>query len=353
MSVNQQTIAEKLDLSVSTVSRALRNDRAIPATTRARVIRAASDLGYRRRPDGGSTSQRSAQAPSKTVIGVFAPVVGGLNWSAAGTHEAGHFMLTGISAATAARGVYMLFHGVRNDDLANLLLPDNPDSALRNESLAGAVLLYSHPHPVAERLFELMPCVTIVDRYSGLKMDCVGEDADSGIDAMVQHLCDLGHKRIGFVHGDSLGEWVVDRFACYVKSLTRRGIPVDPSIVLGVYGERVAIKQRADWLLDQTKRGATAWMCSNDLTGYEVCRALKAKGLSIPGDVSVTGFDGVEPVGGMPPLTTVSAPLVELGEEAVDRLLFRIANPTDSIRNIQLACRMTVGQTTAEVRVPA
>ena len=44
---------------------------------------------------------------------------------------------------------------------------------------------------------------------------------------------------------------------------------------------------------------------------------------------------------------TVDALLVELGEEAVDRLLFRIANPTDSIRNIQLACRMTVGQTTA------
>ena len=168
---------------------------------------------------------------------------------------------------------------------------------------------------------------------------------------MVQHLCGLGHQRIGFVHGDSRGEWVVDRFACYVKSLTRRGMPVDPSIVLGVYGERVAVQQHADLLADKTRCGTTAWMCSNDLTGYSVCSVLKSQGLDVPGDVSVTGFDGVDPINGAPPLTTVSAPLVELGEEAVDRLLFRIANPTDSIRNIQLACRMTVGRTTAKARI--
>ena len=51
-----------------------------------------------------------------------------------------------------------------------------------------------------------------------------------------------------------------------------------------------------------------------------------------------------------PALTTVSAPLVELGEEAVDRLLFRIDNPTDSVRHIQLSCRMKAGQTTARAR---
>lgn len=351
MAVRQQTIARELHLSVSTVSRALRNDRAIPATTRARVILTANDLGYRSRPNARVTDSDLQSADRRPTIVVFAPVVSGLNWSTACTHEAGHFMLTGISAATSAHGVYMRFHSIRDTDLDTWLNqePDTP-LPLDGETPDGAVLLYSHPHAFVHKLHERMPCVSIVNRYPGLLIDCVGEDTDSGIDAMVRHLHGLGHTRIGFVNGDYRGVWAVDRYAGYVKAMLRCGLAIDPSRVLGVGEDQLNDKQRTRRLISKSRTDTTAWVCANDLTGYDVCRALTDAGLRVPHDVSVTGFDGVDPIDGTPALTTVRAPLAELGEEAVDRLLFRISNPTDSIRNIQLSCRMKTGQTTVHVR---
>ncbi|MEZ6190598.1 MAG: LacI family DNA-binding transcriptional regulator [Phycisphaerales bacterium] len=351
MAVRQQAIAQELNLSVSTVSRALRNDRAIPATTRARVIRTANDLGYRGKPVSRVSVSDQQQTFRGASIIVFAPVISGFNWSTACTHEAGHFMLTGISAGTATRGVFMRFHSVRDTDL-DAWLNGDPAAVLPFEGEApdGAVLLYSHPFAFVQKLHERMPCVSIVNKYPGLMVDCVGEDVDAGIDTMVRHLREQGHTRIGFVNGGYQGEWTVDRYAGYFTAMIRGGLPVDPSRVLGVSSDGLNEEQRIKRLIDLTRKGVTAWVCANDLTGYGVCRALAGAGLRVPEDVSVTGFDGVEPIDAAPALTTVSAPLVELGEEAVDRLLFRIDNPTDSVRHIQLSCRMKAGQTTARAR---
>ena len=162
-----------------------------------------------------------------------------------------------------------------------------------------------------------------------------------------EHLISLGHRRIGVITGH--GSWcaTVDRLAGYHSALMAAGLPIIPDYV------RVA-----DFWVEEGYRAAlellalptrpTAIFAMSDAMAVGVQRAARERGLALPSDLSVVGFDDVQIASvATPALTTVSQPLEELGRHAV-AMLYRQINgqPLDANR-MELSTRLVVRASTA------
>lgn len=350
MKVNQQKIADRLSLSVSTVSRALRNDDSILPTTRAQIFQVASEMGYRpktRRSRRSSATDGSLNRPMP-VIGVYAhePTEG--SWSSVSSRvEAGHYMLSGISTAASRLGMQIFFQSVNDGEIERIFgEPNKPVTRPKAQEVSGVILLYLHKQSAVEQIMRHFPCVSLVNRYALSDLDTVSVDSDKSIREVVERLFELGHRRIGFFNGGARGPWVQDRFSSYIKALLHFQLEFDPRIAMGVYQyEKLDKAQCTQMMCDSTRDGVTAWVCSHDVAGYHVCQSLRIAGFDVPGEVSVVGFDGITPPDDQPQLNTVVSPLQELGEAGVERLSARINDPTMSTHTVLLKCRLLDGET--------
>ncbi|HXJ22960.1 MAG TPA: substrate-binding domain-containing protein [Polyangia bacterium] len=144
-----------------------------------------------------------------------------------------------------------------------------------------------------------------------------------GMREVIAHLIDVhGHRRIAFVRGPALNEDAERRYAIYRAVLAERGIPLDPTLVCeGTF--RIASGAAAvEELVNQRRASFDALIGANDYMALGAITALEERGLAVPGDVAVVGFDDVEEARfSSPPLTTVRQPLYQQGEAALDRVL--------------------------------
>jgi LacI family transcriptional regulator len=141
----------------------------------------------------------------------------------------------------------------------------------------------------------------------------------------VQHLLDVGHRKIAFINGSENHPDAVERFEGYKKALQDAGIDFDPRLAaVGDWHEEGGVRATLELL--HTKARFTALFCVNDQTAYGACLALYRKGLSVPGDVSVIGFDDLPSSAyRLPPLTSVRQSIGELGDRSAQAILQLIA----------------------------
>lgn len=170
-------------------------------------------------------------------------------------------------------------------------------------------------------------------------------DWAGGRDA-TEHLLRLGHERIGFITGPMRLECHHDRLDGYFSALGRAGISADPTLVrygdsLTAGGERFGAE-----LLD-IDDPPTAIISGSDEQAYGVYLAAKERGLRIPDDVSVVGFDDVDLCQWVTPqLTTVRQPLEDMASEATRLLLALSRGDAISSRRVQLASELIVREST-------
>ena len=341
MGVSQKQIAERLDLSIGTVSRSLRGHPDIRPRTRKRVIDLASRMGYQ---PAGNALRRYGVATEKLVsIGAM------VCWSEEikrNPSAAAYHMLAGISAAAYKMNVTPATHFVSPEQCRQLTDPQHQFPALHAGVLSGLVLIYDFPREIVRAFASRLPCVTLVHPHVDLGADCIDNDHVDGIGRVVDRLYRLGHRRIGFLSNLSGGSWLFPRFAGYMQALKRLELPRDPSIALNVFDSTLDEESQADAIVDHLRRGVTAWVCAGDEIGYNLHRRLTERGLRVPQDVSITGFDGVAPPQGCPKLTTVHQPFEQMGAAAVRRLLHRIKRPDEPVCHIQFGCEFVEGETT-------
>jgi DNA-binding LacI/PurR family transcriptional regulator len=162
---------------------------------------------------------------------------------------------------------------------------------------------------------------------SGFDADYVGVNNKRGAEQAVRHLLSLGHTRIGHVSNDAPFSTVAERHAGYRRALERAGIPYRPEFVVRDPGPSDPEKGCGEViarLLDQPEP-PTALFAVNDITAYRTIYALRERGLRVPEDVSVVGFDGIERwMPAAPFLTTMYQPFDEIGAQAVELLTERI-----------------------------
>lgn len=315
--LNIKDIAKLAGVGVSTVSRVLNNHPDVKKSTRQKVLKIIDENGYI-----PNNSARNLKRIESSQIGIL--IKGKFNPFFAKIVES-------IELRVADEGYNLIVH-------YNHCEVDDVSAAVEiamEKKLCGMICLGGN----YDRLDD--------SRLQGLKTPmvlastCIDEKADRTLfssitidnvvaaEQAVEHLCHLGHKRIAIIHsGDADTCNGMLRLEGYKKALGSCGVEYDPNLVDSADYEYSQGEEAMYRLLNRCP-DLTAVFATSDTKAIGAARAIIKSGYSIPGDVSVVGFDGLEHGAYYnPPLTTVSQPFSEMGEKAVELLLKLIKKKT-------------------------
>lgn len=301
-------VAALAGVAPSTVSAVL-NDGNSPragSATRERVLEAARSLGYVPNEIArGLRTRRSMTVALVSDVIATTPYAGQLIQGAQdGAWRAGYLLLlvnTGGDAQLEERAI----------------------AALRQQQVGGALYatMYHRVVPVPESLTGL-PLVLLDARPENDSVPCVVPDEEAGARTAVNELARHGHRRIAFALDEREGPAAAGRLKGYHAALSDHGLPDDPQWVVRARSDSTGGREAALRLLDLSER-PTAIFAFNDQMAIGVYHAAAERGLRIPEDLSVIGFDDLYVIGRemLPGLTTVALPHYAMGEVAAQLLL--------------------------------
>jgi LacI family transcriptional regulator len=228
---------------------------------------------------------------------------------------------------------------------------------IRSGDWRGIILIYPFAEAAVDLIARKISTVAVLESYEHPYVDSIDTDDYAGIRAMVLRLAAAGHRRVGYVawHYPVGGNWTTRRFGGYVDGLFSVGLEFNPEWAFNVrkdvppltpadIADRVARKMREDHV--------TAWVCAADHQAYQLMQDLHARGVRVPDDCSVTGFDGLEPPPGQRRVASMRVPHEDIGDSAVARLLGRIMQPHSPRRKILVEARPVDGETISTVPAP-
>lgn len=162
--------------------------------------------------------------------------------------------------------------------------------------------------------------VAVIGRHS-VTADAVLPDNEEGGAAVAEHLLSLGHRKIVVVAGPQRLTTIADRLAGVARALDAQGMSIDAVPVLHTDFTRNGGAEAAEKILDQVA-GTTAILALNDAMAIGVLSTLRSRGVSVPGQISVAGFDDVSVAADLAPsLTTVRLPMAQMGEQVLTMAL--------------------------------
>lgn len=311
-------IATKAGVSIPTVSRVLNSRPDVAPETREHVERIIQESGFIR--------SRAAHALRQGSSGVVDLVVPDLD--SPYTVE----VVRGVAEAIERTGLRLALAFTHNtNQLEQHWLAKVIDSATD-----GVILLLTRgqSQPLDELRRRKIPFVVVDHRGElGIDVPSVGATNWLGGRTATEYLLELNHRRIGIISGQANLRCSLDRIAGYRAALEAAGVPIEPDLIRpGDYIQSTGYEQTCA-LLDLPEP-PSAIFAGCDLQAMGVYSALRARGMSIPDQMSVIGFDDVQ-LSAMvtPTLTTIRQPLAEMGRMATTMLLRQIAEePLDSMR---------------------
>lgn len=328
-------VAEHANVSIATVSRVYRNPDSVRAQTRDRVLAAARELGYV--PSGNA---RGLASRTTGVLGLCFP-----DYADPEIDEIDEIDEQTLYADEITRGME---RAARRNGYALLIaasLADGPQSLVA--SVAGrvdgfAVLARTIATEDLELMARRLPVVMVAGPREIDHLDHVEVANQDGERELTTHLIvDHGLRHLAFVSGAEDSPDAAARFRGFQEALDKARLPVPPEpAVRGDFtqaGGRTATRR----LLD---RGPLpqGLVFANDQMAIGAYDVLERRGLRVPEDIAVVGFDGI-PLGRVvrPSLTTVTQPMRRLGETAVDLLVDRLADPARDPRSVLLPVAQT------------
>jgi LacI family transcriptional regulator len=339
--VNLKMLAEHLELSQTTVSLVLNNSpsaKSIPQETRTRVMEAADRLNYR--PNYFARSLRQSRSMS---VGVLAPDL-----------SEGYFTsVMGGVVQELTRANYFYFTACH--DWKRELIEQYPRMLV--ERAVDGFLLLNTP---ADHISVPVPVVAISAHSAAENVTNIVLDHHEAVSLALLHLHQLGHRRIAFMRGPKAIPDSEYRWQSIQQVAAEIGLRIDPAHVIRIDTEGWSMKTgyhpmapeigyKPMKAILEKSRDFTAIFCFNDIAAIGAIRALKDAGLTVPGDVSVVGFDDIQSAAyTTPSLTTVRQPLVAMGQRGAQVLLERIANreaefPAEIVMVPELVIRESTG----------
>jgi len=300
-------LAAYLNLSPSTISYVLNDSpgRSIPSATRDRVKAAAAKFNYR-----PSMIARTLQGKRMQTIGVLLPELG------EGYHSQ---VLSGIGDLLIREGYfYFTVHHRHKQDLISAY----PD-LLRSRGVDGILAIDTHldaPLP--------LPTVLVAGHTELPGVTNVILDHQLAAKLALDHLYELGHRKIAFMKGQPFSSDSDIRWASTVEVARKLGLEVSEELTVHLEKDSHSpeISYPGIRRLIQSGRHFTAVLCFNDVSAMGSIRALHEGGLRVPTDVSVLGFDDIQSAAyQVPSLTTVRQPLQKMGSTAAELLLKKLA----------------------------
>lgn len=326
--VTIKDIANHLTLSVSTVSRALTDDKNIRRETKEKVLAAAKALGYR--PNPVATNLKYGRT---NTVGVIVPEM---------VTPFASQVIEGIQKVLYAKGLKVII--AQSDE--------NPQREKENLQLMesfmvdGIIICLCH-HAENRALYTRL-------QEEGIPMvffDRIPEDKDASkviVDDyaksffMMEHLIRSGRRRIAHLQAPSYIYNSVERFRGYKDALTKFRIPYDDSLVIKT-GMTIDDGRRAAEQLTRANTSFDALFAFTDTLAIGAMNYLREQGISIPEEVAIASFSGtILSTIVYPQLTTVEQPLEEMGEAAARLMLEKINDPSAANRTIVLDAKIRV-----------
>ncbi len=323
-------IARLANVSHSTVSRALKDSPLINPETADRVKRIAREVGYR-----PSAVARGLVTRRTMMIGVVVTTVSDPFISE---------VVGGIEDA-ARRSGYSVYLAESGAD------PDRETGVVRSfaeRRVDGIVVTASRVGALYTPLLEEMgvPIVLVNNQHPGEFVHSIIIDNVVGSRLVTDYLIGLGHRKIGYL-GDRFGyQSDTERFAGYREALDRHGLPFLPEFFVEGDGKAEGGLAGAEELLSRPEP-PTAIVCYNDMTAMGALRAAYRRGVRVPADLSVTGFDDLAIASFFtPPLTTVRQPMRQMGRLATETLLSLMAHRAAGA-TVRVPAELVVRESTA------
>ncbi|MEW6224369.1 MAG: LacI family DNA-binding transcriptional regulator [Chloroflexota bacterium] len=248
-------------------------------------------------------------------------------------------LMQGMSGALADVAAGMMLW------LGNRTKQETLDTILSMGLLDGVIVTaHNLDDPLVDGLLaSSLPTVLVGHRKADRSASYVDVDNVHAADAMTTHLIGIGRRRVGHISGMRRTVAGEDRIAGYTRAMNRAGLPIDGLLVDGDFNTPSGAAG-AEALLD---RGADAIFCANDSTALGALEVIRSRGLRIPEDVALAGFDDLEFASHMdPPLTTIRQGVRDQGAEAVNCLFQLIGDRDGAPRRVLLPTELVIRQST-------
>jgi LacI family transcriptional regulator len=327
-------VARSAGVSVSTVSHVVNGTRKVAPGT-ARAVQAVIDaIGYR-----PNVLARSLKTASSRSVGIAISAIANPYFSD---------IICAVEAECAQLGMMVFLSDTQDDPERELAVV----TAFHQRRVDGVILAPS-ADPERRALAYLravrLPCV-LVDRTPDPSFDQVGVNNREAMRALVAHAAGFGHRRIGYVGGHPGFATTLERIDGYRAGLELAGLSFDPRYLVTGNATTMSASEATGALLSLADP-PTAIVAGNNMATVGVMRAVRSRGLQVPADVSIVGFDDFEWADCFEPrLTLVAQPCEEIGRRAAFLLMERIADPVGAPQSVRLDARLIVRDSCARPR---
>lgn len=295
--VTIKDIANKLGISIGTVSKGLNGASDISDELRQLVLDTAVEMGY-------TTKKMKKEEHKKLCLFIE-------NMDYTEPEHFGYDIVLGFKQAAY------------RDNWDVTVLPITPafqleekyDTYMLKNGYSGAYLIGLALQDEWMVQFENTTVATaLFDNYirKNPNVSYIGTDSFEGIDIIIDHLVKLKHNKIAFLNGSLHSMITEHRGQAFYESMTAHNLPVDENLIANGY---YVSESARDFVPSFLKNGATAIVCGNDLIAYGVINECERRGFKVPDDISVIGFDDLPLSARMTPsLTTIRQERIELGK---------------------------------------
>ncbi|MDI6725478.1 MAG: LacI family DNA-binding transcriptional regulator [Smithellaceae bacterium] len=302
-------VARRAKVSIATVSRVVnKSDHKVRESTKEKVQKAINELDYR-----PNALAKGLLMHKTMTIGIIIPDISNPYYAE---------IVRGIQDVADQSGYAVTLHNTdkRQEGIIRYIY------LLREKSADGIIFSGGiiNRYETLSILRELKDRVVVIGRHD-VDFPAVMVDNMGGAAQAVEHLIALGHRRIGFIGGPDGSTTAADRLCGYRTALARNGLHFEKRLVRkGDWNPQSGYLQAATLLEGRAR--PTAILTANDMMAFGVIKAARARGLTVPSDVAVAGFDNI-PLSSYfdPSLTTVEVPMYQLGAASIKTLIDLLA----------------------------
>ncbi|GIO40094.1 LacI family transcriptional regulator [Paenibacillus antibioticophila] len=319
--VSMQTIADHLQISKNAVSLALLNKKGVSEEVRRRVIEAAKELGYGRFGE--------PKLPERGNILVLVPERV-MDYEDNDHFQFFHDMIWGIEGSIRNRGLNAVLVRITADMEQRLELPRHCEEI----AYRGIVLFGALKEAYVRRVWELdVPLVMLDSYHRSLSCPAVVSANVEGAYEAVSLLIASGHQEIGFIGPVNLASSHEERWHGYWKAMFDRDLTIQREYVLTHSGSYQDSEREIHNFLKGMDRLPQAFFCGNDRIAYLLAKELEQRGLKIPEDIALVGFDDLQYKGSIDiALTTMRVEKERMCEAAADLLLSLNGSLREAVR---------------------
>lgn len=312
--VTMREIGAALGVSTVTISKALGGKEGVSDAVREKIIKTAQQMGYHYVPPAGANAERERQ---DKIVGILTP---DRFFSATSFYAS---LYKEVLRQMVEVGMLGMLEIVTSEQERTL----TPPVTVAGRRVTSLMLMGQFDPAYVEMIMEAGLPTVLLDFYcDGPDADAIVSDSLSGCYQLTRHLIERGHRDIGFVGSVQCTTSIMERYSGYMRAMMFEGLPMRPEWL--IEDRDAELKYLPQFELPEQL--PTAFVCENDEIAMRLIAQLEKRGLRVPQDISVTGFDNfIFATLSSPALTTYSVDLGRMAQVAIRRLKSRISDGSE------------------------